>query len=208
MSNKSRKANSAQYETLVSHITFAHDAWQRNIAKARLRGLEQDSTLILDAEDVYALTSPLNHSSSLSSPAAAAASHSSSSANATIAAFSSPSHLHSAPLDDEIPAAKKRRGSGRASLSSPNVPVPFFTGCSLSLKKRTLGQILVDDATWLDEQGLAKVTCPPSARGTVKKYCSVCGFGGKYTCVECGERFCSLECRNAHKETRCLKFTQ
>ena len=38
-------------------------------------------------------------------------------------------------------------------------------------------------------------------------FCSVCGFEFKYTCIRCGEKFCSKRCGLIHKETRCLKFT-
>mmetsp|Transcript_5654 Transcript_5654/g.13673 ORF Transcript_5654/g.13673 Transcript_5654/m.13673 type:complete len:117 (+) Transcript_5654:191-541(+) len=36
--------------------------------------------------------------------------------------------------------------------------------------------------------------------------CTTCGFFGKYTCVRCSARFCSVRCGNTHQETRCLKF--
>ena len=37
-------------------------------------------------------------------------------------------------------------------------------------------------------------------------FCCVCGFLSKYTCIRCGERFCSKKCGVLHKETQCLKF--
>ncbi|KAK3022294.1 hypothetical protein RJ639_045401, partial [Escallonia herrerae] len=46
---------------------------------------------------------------------------------------------------------------------------------------------------------------PP--RSTSRRhFCTVCGFTGKYTCVRCGMRFCSVRCQNIHNDTRCLKF--
>lgn len=39
-----------------------------------------------------------------------------------------------------------------------------------------------------------------------RHFCSVCGFEGKYTCVTCGSRFCSINCQGTHKETRCMKW--
>ncbi|KAJ1849636.1 Zinc finger HIT domain-containing protein 1 [Coemansia sp. RSA 2703] len=42
---------------------------------------------------------------------------------------------------------------------------------------------------------------PPAQR----HFCSICGYRGSYTCVDCGVRYCSLECRATHVDTRCLK---
>jgi len=37
-------------------------------------------------------------------------------------------------------------------------------------------------------------------------YCSVCGYERKYTCLRCGEKYCSRKCGVVHRETHCLKF--
>ncbi|TPX43719.1 hypothetical protein SeMB42_g04617 [Synchytrium endobioticum] len=47
----------------------------------------------------------------------------------------------------------------------------------------------------------------PASKFPPRKICSVCGFDGCYTCVKCGMRVCSIRCKAAHDETRCLKFT-
>ncbi|KAJ1799856.1 Zinc finger HIT domain-containing protein 1 [Coemansia sp. RSA 2399] len=39
----------------------------------------------------------------------------------------------------------------------------------------------------------------------VRHFCSICGYKGLYTCVDCGMRYCSLACKSAHADTRCLK---
>lgn len=39
-----------------------------------------------------------------------------------------------------------------------------------------------------------------------RHFCCVCGVNGKYTCVTCGARFCSINCRGVHQETRCMKW--
>ncbi|KAI8319703.1 hypothetical protein GQ54DRAFT_264842 [Martensiomyces pterosporus] len=44
-----------------------------------------------------------------------------------------------------------------------------------------------------------------SKRTLERHFCSVCGYRGLYTCVECGMRYCSLACRSTHIDTRCLK---
>jgi zinc finger HIT domain-containing protein 1 len=50
------------------------------------------------------------------------------------------------------------------------------------------------------------VNAPPSTTPT-RKFCSVCGHVGSYTCTRCGSRYCSIKCCENHKETRCLKFS-
>lgn len=40
-----------------------------------------------------------------------------------------------------------------------------------------------------------------------RKFCPVCGLFSKYTCIQCRSHFCSLKCREVHKDTRCLKWT-
>lgn len=39
-----------------------------------------------------------------------------------------------------------------------------------------------------------------------RHFCGVCGLTGKYTCITCGSRFCSINCQGTHKETRCMKW--
>lgn len=40
-----------------------------------------------------------------------------------------------------------------------------------------------------------------------RKFCTVCGHQGQYSCTRCGMRYCSLKCNANHKETRCMKFS-
>ncbi|KAJ2089175.1 Zinc finger HIT domain-containing protein 1, partial [Coemansia sp. RSA 986] len=44
-----------------------------------------------------------------------------------------------------------------------------------------------------------------SPRSPVRHFCSICGYKGLYTCVDCGMRYCSLACKSTHADTRCLK---
>lgn len=46
---------------------------------------------------------------------------------------------------------------------------------------------------------------PPSSTAR-RHFCTVCGFTGTYTCVQCGMRFCTIRCQTIHNDTRCLKF--
>lgn len=40
-----------------------------------------------------------------------------------------------------------------------------------------------------------------------RHFCSVCGFKAPYTCITCGNRYCSVPCLGTHRDTRCLKWT-
>ncbi|KAL3991160.1 HIT zinc finger family protein [Acanthocheilonema viteae] len=40
-----------------------------------------------------------------------------------------------------------------------------------------------------------------------RQFCAACGFFSKYTCIRCGVRYCSINCRDLHNDTRCLKWT-
>lgn len=40
-----------------------------------------------------------------------------------------------------------------------------------------------------------------------RNFCSVCGFRAPYTCVTCGNRYCTVKCLHTHRDTRCLKWT-
>ncbi|KAL1923909.1 uncharacterized protein VTP21DRAFT_6944 [Calcarisporiella thermophila] len=40
-----------------------------------------------------------------------------------------------------------------------------------------------------------------------RRFCSVCGYIGNYSCTRCGMRYCTLKCLATHEETRCMKVT-
>ena len=40
-----------------------------------------------------------------------------------------------------------------------------------------------------------------------RKFCSVCGSIGNYSCLRCGIFTCCIKCSENHKETRCLKVS-
>ncbi|KAF8477209.1 hypothetical protein BDZ91DRAFT_708847 [Kalaharituber pfeilii] len=39
-----------------------------------------------------------------------------------------------------------------------------------------------------------------------RMFCEICGFWGRYRCLKCGARYCDLDCKGAHEETRCQRF--
>ena len=39
-----------------------------------------------------------------------------------------------------------------------------------------------------------------------RKFCSVCGMMSKYTCLRCGERYCTLKCYRKHRDIFCSNY--
>jgi len=39
-----------------------------------------------------------------------------------------------------------------------------------------------------------------------RKFCSVCGLSGVYSCTRCGSKCCSQKCMSHHKESLCLRI--
>ena len=50
------------------------------------------------------------------------------------------------------------------------------------------------------------INAGPSGK-PARKFCSVCGQQGQYSCTRCGMRYCSIKCNNQHKDTRCMKLS-
>lgn len=46
----------------------------------------------------------------------------------------------------------------------------------------------------------------PSSRRVHRVFCEICGYWGKYRCFKCGARYCDLECKATHDDTRCERF--
>lgn len=68
---------------------------------------------------------------------------------------------------------------------------------------------LVDEDSKRHPPNYSSAVAPDPAKYNLPRrhFCGVCGYHGKYTCVTCGSRFCSINCQATHKETRCLKWT-
>jgi zinc finger HIT domain-containing protein 1 len=68
--------------------------------------------------------------------------------------------------------------------------------------KKTLANHMDDDPDAARE--FADISSSKSSY-PVPQLCSVCGYWGKIACIQCGSRYCSIPCQEAHRETRCLK---
>jgi len=112
---------------------------------------------------------------------------------------------------------KKKKRRNKAKAAAKAVPSAGATKGMrekwlLQRKPRSLEKIL-DYQSYEVQQargGGVVINCvAAAARPSVKpprKFCSVCGFIGHYSCIRCGMRFCSVKCNDNHKETRCMKF--
>ncbi|KAK0403812.1 hypothetical protein QR680_017133 [Steinernema hermaphroditum] len=47
----------------------------------------------------------------------------------------------------------------------------------------------------------------PASKRPPRKFCSACGHSAHYNCIRCGTGYCSMECRDRHNATRCMKHT-
>lgn len=68
--------------------------------------------------------------------------------------------------------------------------------------RKTLANHMDDDPD--AARDFSDVAAAPSVYPPVH-LCSVCGYWGKVSCMQCGARYCSIACQDAHRETRCLK---
>ena len=64
-----------------------------------------------------------------------------------------------------------------------------------------------DQEECMNFQNYLSVAAKPS-RKPARFFCSVCGYNSKYQCTRCGLRYCTMQCGNTHKETRCIKFAE
>ena len=52
----------------------------------------------------------------------------------------------------------------------------------------------------------ARSAPPPSGVPPPRKFCEICGHWGRVKCMKCGNWTCSVLCKDAHDEHKCLKF--
>ena len=101
--------------------------------------------------------------------------------------------------DNEGGSDKRKKMKASGTLKSGRSP--------LRRKLKSLDRIL-DEERYIKE-GIIPYDMIAAAPSKIpsRKFCSVCGYIGQYTCTRCGSRFCSIRCNSNHKETRCLKFS-
>lgn len=47
----------------------------------------------------------------------------------------------------------------------------------------------------------------PSLGKPQRRFCEICGYWGTLKCMKCGARVCSLECKKAHSDGRCIFYS-
>lgn len=52
----------------------------------------------------------------------------------------------------------------------------------------------------------ARAAPPPASAPPPRKFCEMCGYWGRVRCMKCGNMTCSVVCKDAHDEHKCLKF--
>jgi zinc finger HIT domain-containing protein 1 len=52
----------------------------------------------------------------------------------------------------------------------------------------------------------ARSAPPPADAPPPRRFCEVCGYLGRAKCMKCGVMTCSVMCKDAHDDQRCLKF--
>ena len=52
----------------------------------------------------------------------------------------------------------------------------------------------------------ARSAPPPADAPPPRRFCEVCGYFGRAKCMKCGVMTCSVMCKDAHDDQRCLKF--
>jgi len=100
--------------------------------------------------------------------------------------------------------------SNSPTLSSSKKKKKRFRGDHFKTRfRKTFNQLLDEERQRIgSKQGPSYFTAvvPPS-KLPPRKFCLVCGYYSKYTCIACGAFSCSIPCLNLHRETRCLKWT-
>lgn len=73
--------------------------------------------------------------------------------------------------------------------------------------RKTFSQLVEEDLNANgDDPNYTTAEASPS-RYPPRHFCSVCGFVSNYTCLPCGQRYCSVKCLGTHLDTRCMKWT-
>ncbi|KAE8220980.1 hypothetical protein CF319_g5578 [Tilletia indica] len=115
-------------------------------------------------------------------------------------------------LDLELQAAIESAnvlgpGSGSGKKGRISVAKEQWTPAARKIltMKRTFAS-LVSDATEFPSMHVgpnyftAQASRPRQASRAV---CSICGYWGEYSCVKCGDRYCSRKCGTTHESARC-----
>eukprot|EP01040_Poterioochromonas_malhamensis_P001969 gene1969-2105_t len=103
--------------------------------------------------------------------------------------------------DDDSTAPKKKKMKKNQDIRSK-----WATRAVKSLERILLDNgISRDDPNVMATPNYYSVAAGPSTIPPRRKFCTICGYLGDYSCVRCGSRYCSIKCYESHQETKCLK---
>ncbi|PIA13203.1 hypothetical protein COEREDRAFT_83623 [Coemansia reversa NRRL 1564] len=99
--------------------------------------------------------------------------------------------------------------SKRSKTTVPNNEPPLRTNRKetrlLAMQRRGFADLLTTEMESNYKLAEKYVSCVPISNECHRHFCSVCGYWGIYTCIDCGMRYCCLPCKSTHTDTRCLK---
>lgn len=111
--------------------------------------------------------------------------------------------------DEEGRVLTKRKFVSNPIKKSKGLSVIATASRGTKRSAKTVDMILMSDVpTSSNTDTFTSIEAPPATKIPGSrlgwKLCSVCSMLGKYRCVKCGSRFCSLQCQSTHRDTRCV----
>ncbi len=106
--------------------------------------------------------------------------------------------LDSSSSSEEDGEGRRRRGGARQSTGGGT-----SRRYGQKREKRFLDAFLLEESERKGETFIS-ITAPKS-RYPVPKLCRICLASAPYTCLGCGVRYCSIRCREIHKDTTCTQ---
>ncbi|KAF2723491.1 hypothetical protein K431DRAFT_23249 [Polychaeton citri CBS 116435] len=110
---------------------------------------------------------------------------------------------------DLPPTSSRRESTNRTSedIEMPDVDDEDSTddtdGLSALISKAELEALLNAPPLSFNQ---ARVAPPPPNAPPPRTFCEMCGYWGRMKCLKCGNRYCSVRCKDVHDKEKCLKF--
>ncbi|VBB26828.1 unnamed protein product [Acanthocheilonema viteae] len=104
--------------------------------------------------------------------------------------------------DDQLGQSSTRKGEVESGKKKKKFKMEYFKqrfrkNFSALVEEETLSKSM--EISGFDAYNAARA--PPSCIPP-RQFCAACGFFSKYTCIRCGVRYCSINCRDLHNDTR------
>ena len=116
----------------------------------------------------------------------------------------------SALLDKASSAESSPAPTAKPTQRAPDAPKPVFAPGTVlaqpvppSLSEEEIETLLAAPRL---SYNAARSAAPGPEAPRHRVFCEICGYWGLARCMKCGARVCGIECREAHEESRRLKF--